>query len=62
MRNCVTHYFACDCREADFKKMKEENERLKRVLQIIASDEYQGGIEDRHWLATEDAKEALEKK
>ena len=30
-RDCTTHHYACDCREDYFKKLKAENERLKKV-------------------------------
>lgn len=29
MRECATHHHACDCMEAEFKKISEENEFLR---------------------------------
>lgn len=28
--NCVSHHYACDCREAYFKRLEEENRILKK--------------------------------
>lgn len=32
MRECITHHYACQCREAEFRKIEEENEKLKEKL------------------------------
>jgi len=29
MKECTTHHHACSCREEKFKKLEEENARLK---------------------------------
>jgi predicted nucleotidyltransferase len=29
---CVTHHHACDCREAHFKQLKAENEKLREAI------------------------------
>jgi len=29
-KNCVTHHFACDCREAKFRKLARENAALRK--------------------------------
>ena len=29
-KNCVTHHFACDCREAKFRKLERENAALRK--------------------------------
>ena len=34
-RNCVTHFYACDCREEKFKKLEEENKLLKSSVKIV---------------------------
>lgn len=31
-RECVSHHFACDCREAAFSEIKRENVDLKRII------------------------------
>ncbi len=31
-RNCVTHHYACDCREENFTKIEKENRELKEQL------------------------------
>jgi len=28
---CVTHHFACDCREAKFKELEQENAALREA-------------------------------
>ena len=33
--DCVTHHYACDCREAAFTVLKAENERLVGRLQAV---------------------------
>lgn len=32
MRPCVTHHHACDCREAEFARIKAENDDLRIAL------------------------------
>jgi len=38
-KQCVTHHFACDCREAKFKELERENAALRadkeRLLDIL---------------------------
>ena len=31
-RECTTHHYACDCREAKFAALEAENERLARTI------------------------------
>jgi len=33
MKNCVTHHYACDCREQMFAEMTVENKTLKKRLE-----------------------------
>lgn len=35
-KNCVTHSFACDCREEKFRKLEEENEILREAVRHYA--------------------------
>jgi len=62
MKDCITHHYACDCREAKFKEMeaklmtaekelaevKAENEHLRNIAKTIkyAYDQY---IEGMRW-------------
>jgi len=32
MRNCVTHFHACDCREEKFKNLDKENIELHQTV------------------------------
>lgn len=56
-RECVTHHKACDCREAEFEKLKAENERLRLLTERRA--ELQIGqytirpIKDAFWIEHE---------
>jgi len=34
-KRCVTHHYACDCREEKFRKLEEENKKLRRALLTI---------------------------
>ena len=34
MKKCVTHHYACDCREAMFEEMRIRNLRLEELLKI----------------------------
>lgn len=36
MRECITHHHACECREAEFEKMRDENRRYRNALDEIA--------------------------
>ena len=36
MKECVTHHYACDCREQKFKALEAEVERYKTALQKIS--------------------------
>jgi len=39
-KECVTHHYACDCREQKFMELEEENQRLKSALDAdIVSEE-----------------------
>jgi hypothetical protein len=31
-RECITHHYACDCREEKFRKLESENNRMKELL------------------------------
>ncbi len=42
---CVTHSFACDCREEGFKKIEATNERYKKALKGIVL-EHKRFVED----------------
>jgi len=33
MRECVTHHYACDCREEKFRKLEAESEKLKKAIE-----------------------------
>ncbi len=35
MRECVTHHYACDCREARFAQIEQENASLRAELQDV---------------------------
>lgn len=35
MRNCVTHYYACDCREEKFKRMEAALAEAKNGLECL---------------------------
>jgi len=76
MRNCVTHHFACDCREDKFKKLEEENKKLREALEFYADrDNWWEGDDheftmigkdsvwskkDRVWIIGVHARKALE--
>lgn len=32
MRECVTHHYACDCREEIFKELEKDNKQLRQKL------------------------------
>lgn len=36
---CVTHHYACDCREAEFEWIKAENQRLRGALERLTTGE-----------------------
>jgi len=45
MKECITHHFACDCREAKFTALEAENTALrKRVAEL--EEALQGIVED----------------
>ena len=33
-RQCVTHHYACDCREADYDRLGKENKDLQAKLDL----------------------------
>ena len=44
-KECTTHHFACDCREAKFKQLEQENAALRRdVYQCppTSENDYEG--------------------
>ena len=46
-KQCVTHHFACDCREEKFKELERENAALradKERLDWMASADYWADI------------------
>jgi hypothetical protein len=49
-RECVTHHYACDCREAKFKRMEAENAELRRAE----------GVYESLWIAAVKALRAIE--
>ena len=32
-RECITHHYACDCREAKFAQIEAENKKLREALE-----------------------------
>lgn len=32
MKRCVTHHYACDCREAHFAELERENAALREII------------------------------
>lgn len=32
MKECITHHFACECREEKFKDMERENKQLRQTV------------------------------
>jgi len=38
MKQCVTHHFACDCREAKFKEIEQENAALRENFMAAQSE------------------------
>lgn len=38
VRPCISHHFACDCREAEFSEMKRERDDFKNALEKIVND------------------------
>ena len=36
MKACITHSFACDCREEKFKQLEAENAELKEVIRELS--------------------------
>lgn len=35
MKRCVTHHYACDCREAKFAELERENTKLGNRLAVL---------------------------
>jgi len=50
MKECITHHHACDCREAQFKKLEAENAALRKALTIGGREcaEIEFGAEHEH--------------
>jgi hypothetical protein len=49
-KECTTHHHACDCREAKFKQLEQENAALRAAL--VNADElerYSGSNGHRQW-------------
>jgi len=41
IKQCITHSFACDCREEKFRKIEKENEILLEAIKFLQeSDMY----------------------
>jgi hypothetical protein len=36
MKECVTHHFACECREVKFAALEQENAALRKRLEILS--------------------------
>ena len=36
-KNCTTHHYACECREAKFAEIARDNETLREDLKTLAS-------------------------
>ena len=57
-KQCVTHHFACDCREAKFKELEQENaalredkERMNFLQRVAEEGGFQCfGVEDSELL------------
>ena len=44
--NCITHHYACDCREAKFAELERENAGLKtQIRELIATMEEEGEMD-----------------
>lgn len=43
-KECITHHFACDCRELEFKKLKVQNEKLKDALEFYSATSLQNAL------------------
>ena len=49
-KECVTHHFACDCREAKFKELEQENAALRKMLSDADElERYSGSNGERQW-------------
>ena len=35
MHDCVSHHYACDCREEKFRRIEEENAQLKKEIERL---------------------------
>jgi len=62
-KNCVTHHYACDCREAEFAALRAEVEELrKRVKELDRSYcAYCNETLDRTWEAIQQHMEACDR-
>ena len=38
MSRCVTHHYACDCREAKFAEIEAERDRLRAACEAMAGE------------------------
>ena len=56
MRECITHHYACDCREAKFAHLEAENKVLREAM-----DDYTGLANDvlRYLERIKNPKQAL---
>lgn len=59
MRECITHSFACECREAKFAEIEAENLRLRKALEKIADGPYPLFLTDGFAWTRAEAREAL---
>ena len=51
MRDCVTHHYACDCREDKFKNIQSENEKLKAENEALRNgNKIQDIKNDEQWI------------
>ena len=49
-KECTTHHFACDCREAKFRKLERENAALRKMLSDADElERYTGSNGKRQW-------------
>lgn len=58
---CITHHYACDCREAHFKQLGKENKQLKEAVERYDKmwrAEQKSAV--RAWLENEQLKKKIE--
>jgi hypothetical protein len=43
-KECTTHHFACDCREAQFMRLQQENAELRAALKPLLRHRPDGDV------------------